>query len=169
MAYLGWGKPRIFYSLLGDNDATTTWHEMPTPAEGTSELQTTKGDKQEAKIEGGENEDVRYAKSTYVFSFDIRAAKGRTKPIPDSDGLVTGNYAICVQPEDPTVNGFKMSRTTVSVENLFNTSEGGVWRYTFDALKPADNSDQVKWGVITVTESGGNISEVSFEDANDEE
>ena len=70
MAVIGWGKPRIF---VKDLDASSPkWEELPTPVEDSTQLTTTKGDKQEAKIEGGENEDVKYGKtpmslySTYV-------------------------------------------------------------------------------------------------------
>lgn len=96
MAVIGWGKPRIF---VKDLDASSPkWEELPTPVENSTQLTTTKGDKQEAKIEGGENEDVKYGKNTYALVLNIRAAKGRKRPISDSDGVVTHNYAIALQP-----------------------------------------------------------------------
>ena len=56
MAVIGWGKPRIF---IKDLDVTSpAWEELPTPVEDSTQLTTTKGDKQEAKIEGGENEEL---------------------------------------------------------------------------------------------------------------
>ena len=54
MAVIGWGKPRIFVKDLDDQSAK--WIELPTPVEDSTQLSTEKGDKQEAKIEGGENE-----------------------------------------------------------------------------------------------------------------
>lgn len=152
MAVIGWGKPRIFYK---DLDAVApAWQEMPTPVEDSTSLETTKGDKQEAKIEGGENEDVKYGKNTYALMFNIRAAKGRKRPISDDDGVVAHNYAVAVQPEDPEVQGFCMEKTTVSVEDTFTSADGGVWAYTFDALKPATDKKQVVWGKIIVTGEG---------------
>lgn len=51
MAVIGWGKPRVF---IKDLDASAPkWEELPTPVEDSTQLTTTKGDKQEAKIEGG--------------------------------------------------------------------------------------------------------------------
>ena len=50
MAVLAWGKPRIFVKKLGVGGS---WIELPTPVEGSTQLSTTKGDKNEAKIEGG--------------------------------------------------------------------------------------------------------------------
>lgn len=76
MAVIGWGKPRIF---IKDLDASSPkWEELPTPVEDSTQLTTTKGDKQEAKIEGGENEDVKYGKilmlllSTFVPQRDAK-------------------------------------------------------------------------------------------------
>lgn len=153
MAVIGWGKPRIF---VKDLDATSSkWEELPTPVEDSTQLTTTKGDKQEAKIEGGENEDIKYGKNTYALVLNIRAAKGRKRPISDSDGVVVHNYAVALQPEDPEVPGFCMEKTTVSVEDTFTSADGGVWAYTFDALKSAADKNQVQWGKIIVTPTTG--------------
>lgn len=158
MAVLGWGKPRIF---IKDLDALSpAWEELPTPVENSTQLSTTKGSKQEAKLEGGENEDVRYGKNTYSLVSNIRAAKGRTRPISDEDGVVAHNYALALQPEDKDVQGFCMEKTTVSVEDTFSTEEGGLWSYTFDALKASKEKKQVQWGKIIVNESAGNITKI---------
>ena len=154
MAMIGWGKPRIFRKEL-DNPAAT-WEEFATPAEGSTALSTTKGDKTEAKIEGGANEDVKYGNNTYALTFNLRAAKGRPRPIEDFDGVITKGYAIALQPEDPTVQGFVMENTKASVEDSFSAADGGVWAYTFDALVPKDGQSafeatarkQVQWGVV---------------------
>ena len=158
MAVIGWGKPRIF---IKDLDASVPkWEELPTPVEDSTQLETTKGDKQEAKIEGGENEDVKYGKNTYALTFNIRAAKGRKRPILDDDGVVAHNYAIALQPEDKDVQGFCMEKATVSVEDTFSSADGGVWIYTFDALKPSPEKKQIQWGKIITTESSGSITKV---------
>lgn len=138
------------------------WQEFPTPVENSTTLETTKGDKQEAKVEGGENEDVRYSKSTYVLNANIRAAKGRVKPIKDSDGIVDHNYAVAVQPEDPEAIGVYIPKAKPSVEDTWSTEEGGIWNYAFDALKNEDTT-QIQMGVITVTGSGDSL-EVTFEE-----
>ena len=162
MAMIGWGKPRIFFKELGVKNAQ--WKEFSTPAEGTTSLATTKGDKTEAKVEGGANEDVKYNKNTYALTFNLRAAKGRIRPIEDEDGIITKNYAIVLQPEDATVPGFAMEASTASVEDSFSSAEGGVWAYTFDALVPTqtgfdDAKKQVQWGVVDVTDfSTGDIT-----------
>lgn len=157
MAVIGWGKCRIlFKNLIGG-----AWTETPTPVESSTTLTTTKGDKKEAKLEGGANEDVRYNKNTYALEFTIRQAKGKTMPIEHEDGLVSGNYSVAVVPEDPDVPGLMIDKAVVSVEDSFSTDEGGTVKYTFDALQPTSGS-QVKTGVVTVTESGGTISNVTI-------
>ena len=165
MAMIGWGKPRIFYKNLSATGGT--WKEFPTPVEDSTALSTTKGDKTEAKIEGGANEDVKYGKNTYALTFNIRAAKGRVRPIDDEDGVIKENYAIVVQPEDPAVPGFAMEATTASVEDNFSSAAGGVWAYTFDAITPTQTImtkvKQVQWGVINVTESDGTISSITID------
>ncbi len=146
---LSWGKPSIYVGKLDGSNAVT-YKKWYTPVLDSTQLETTKGDKSEAKIEGGENEAVRYAKNTYALTLSIRAAKGRKKPVSDSDGIVAGEYSLILVPEDPTAPGLKIDRATISVEDTWSAADGGTWAYTFDALKPA-TGDQVKWGVATVS------------------
>ena len=70
MSNLSWGKPRIFVKDL-DAEAAK-WKELNTPAQDTTELQSTKGDKMEAPIEGGENEEVKYKDGQYAVVYNIR-------------------------------------------------------------------------------------------------
>lgn len=152
MAVIGWGRPTIVISKLDDQGATTTWTEVPTPAEDSTSLTTTKGDKTEAKLEGGANEDVKYGRNTYALAYQIRVAKGKTMPFTALDGVVEGEYAVAVQPEDPSVPGIMIKKSVVSAEDTYSTAEGGAIVYTHDALQPNEGS-QVEWGVITITRS----------------
>jgi hypothetical protein len=158
MSVLSWGKPRTFRKNLDETDSK--WVELPTAVENSVQLTTTKGDKKEAKIEGGEYEDIKYAKNTYALAENIRAAKGRQKPFKDVDGVVPGNYAFALQPEDPKTPGLCFLKSAVSVEDTYTSEEGGVWVITFDALKSAANKNQIYWGLIEVTEADGAISKI---------
>lgn len=163
MSRISWGKPRIFVKDTDDN--TAKWTELLTPAEGSTTLSVTKGDKLEAKIEGGENEDVKYKRSTYAVSFNIRKGKLpngnlRPKPFPSIDGRVDHHFGILLQPEDPTCEGFLIEDCTVTVDDTYDTSEGGMWQVQMDALK-ASEGDTVKWGVITLSGSAGS-RKISF-------
>ena len=167
MANIGWGKPRIIVQKLdAEGNGTGDWIELDTPVEGTTTLATTKGDKQEAKIEGGENEDVRYNKNTYALSLEIRAVKGRKKPIADDDGIINDKYQVYLQPEDAGVDGFHMPMTTVSVEDNWDTEDGGSWVYTFDALKKDKDTKQLIWDQVEVNPETGPISSVTLKSDN---
>jgi hypothetical protein len=151
MSKLSWGKPRIFVKDIETSGAT--WIEHPTPVEDSSTLTTEKGEKVEAKIEGGDNEDVRIKRSTYAFNYRIRKAKDRPKPLPSSDGVVAKHYSVMLQPEDPTCLGFCIDKATASVLDDYTAADGAAWELQFDALKP-DNGDTVKWGTVEVSAQG---------------
>lgn len=152
MSEIGWGKCRIFVKDL--DTAKAKFRELPTPIEGTTNLEPTKGDKQEAKIEGGANEDVKYNKSTYALNFNIRAKKGRKRPFKSSDGIVEHSYETIVVPEDALVpSAIHIAKGTVSVGETFDTTEGAVWPYTIDAIK-TDTLDSVEIGTATIGTDG---------------
>lgn len=162
MAVIGWGRPTIVISKLDTSGEPTTWSEVPTPAEDTTSLTTTKGDKTEAKLEGGANEDVKYGRNTYALAYQIRVAKGKTMPFVAVDGVVDGEYAVAVQPEDPSVPGIMIKKSVVSAEDTYSTAEGGAIVYTHDALQPNEGS-QVEWGVVNIQRDsdGKTISSVT--------
>lgn len=139
MSSLSWGKPEIEFGKCGaDGAAPTTWEKLAfTPVENSTKLTPSKGTKKEAKIEGGELEAVKYGRNSYAFEFEVRAAKGRVKPIVDSDGVILDEYAVRLTPEDTTCEGILIDRSCVSVEETFDTEKGKMWKYTFDVLKPA--------------------------------
>lgn len=153
MANIPWGKPRIFVKDVDASNANA--YELATPVEDSTQLSVTKGDKLEAKIEGGENEDVKYKRSTYAVAYNIRKAKHRKAPFPARDGVVNHHYAIMLQPEDPTTEGFYIESTTVSVDDTFTAADGAIWQVQMDAVA-AQTGDTVKWG--TVSYSGSTLT-----------
>ena len=137
---ISWGKPKIEVKKLGQ-EPDASWEVFATPVEGTTQLTTT--DKIEAKIEGGENEAVKYKKNTYQLVFNVRQVPERTDPIVDSDGVVTDEYAVRVTPENPEALGVQIDRTSVNVQKTYDAENGLVKVYTFDVLKPG-TGDAVK-------------------------
>lgn len=150
MSVLAWGKCSIFTREEGGKGA---WHKWPDPVENSTTLDPTRGEKTEAKVEGGANEDVKVKANTYVFNTTIRAAKGRKKPIKDNDGVSIKNYEIYVQPEDPACYGVHIARSSVNNMISYSTADGINWAYAFDVIKP-DTGDKVEIGVVTVNEAG---------------
>lgn len=160
-----WGKPRIVVKKKGDT--SSKYIEFPTPVEDTTELSTTKGDKKEAKIEGGENEAVKYLKNTYALAAQIRIGleDGKTvrqKPLADSDGVIEGEYELWLQPENAAALGMHMEGCTISVEDTYTAADGIILIYTFDAIK-VDGHDQVEWGTTTITGNKPNPTKVDFQ------
>lgn len=153
MSKVNWGIPRIFVKDMDDEQAA--WYELNTPVEDSTELTSSQGDKLEAKIEGGENEDVKYKRSTYELVYNIRMLKGRQSPFPISDGVVDHKFAVLLQPEDPDCEGFYIESSTVAVDQSYTAADGSMWQIHHDALK-ASKGDTVKWGKIVVTEPEGN-------------
>ena len=138
MSVLSWGKPTVEFGILGSGGAApTTWTELPEIVEDTAQLTTEEGETMEAPQEGGELVDSRTKASKYSFALSLFAKKGDTKPIEDANGVVLGNYAIRLTPEDPETPGFIMDKTSVSVQETWNSAEGLRWIYTFRGLKPA--------------------------------
>ena len=150
MAKIPWGKPRLF--AFNADALGSSAYELPTPVEDSTELTPTKGDKLEAKIEGGENEDVKYKRSTYALAFNIRKAKGRKPPFPARDGVVPDHYGIVLMPEDPSCEGFLIGSNTIGIDDTFTAADGAIWACQADAVAAA-SGDTVKWGVVTLSDN----------------
>lgn len=153
---LSWGKCTLF---IKSSATGSKWKRLVTPVEDSTNLATTQGDKLEAKVEGGENEAVKYKKNTYQLTFNIRKAQGRAQPIANTDGVVKNEYSVLLLPEDATTDGFYIERCSANIQDTFTAADGAIWNITMDALVPT-TGNTVKWGIVTVVEpvTGGNPS-----------
>lgn len=143
MAIISWGKPKIEYAKSVNGVPTGPWTQIDTPKEDTTQLTATQGDKKEATEEGGAVVDVRYGESSYQLVFTLYAKKGKVKPLPDSNGVIAGNYAWRITPEDPACEGVLIENSTVSMQIGFTPADGKTWIYTADVIQPA-SGDMVK-------------------------
>lgn len=143
MAIIPWGRPKIEFAKSVNGVPSGAWTQIDTPKEDTTELTTTQGDRQEATEEGGAVVDVRYGANSYQLVFTLFAKKGKTKPIPDSNGVIEGNYAWRITPEDPACEGLLIENSTVSVQDAYTPADGKTWIYTVEVLKPA-SGDMLK-------------------------
>ena len=142
MAILSWGEPKVEIApyVGGVLPGTPTWVELAQIKQGTATLETEQGDKTEALDEGGDVVDVRFGKSKYTFSCSLFIKKGDSKPIEDTDGVITTNYAMRLTPEDNAAMGFMLPKCNVSVQETWSSADGGLWVYTFSAIKPASGT-----------------------------
>lgn len=145
---LAWGQFKMWSTPTGSSQ----WKAIYTPVEDSLQLTTNKGDKLEAKIEGGEAEAVKYKRNTHTLEFEVRLGldngKMREKPWEDKDGVIDGEHAIMIQPEDKEVAGIKIDRCTLSSEVTYSAADGIIIKYTAEVLKP-DTGNQIKLEVIT--------------------
>lgn len=162
MAQIGWGKNR--HAVRNLTQTGKGWRELPTPVEDTFDVATEKGDKLEAKIEGGEYKDVKYKKNTNSVTFDVYVAKGEKKPFADNNGVIEDEFEYVSQPEDAAVPaGIHIPRARISCEVKGNDAEGMKLTYTVEPLTPADKTQKpMALGVVTFTESNGAITGMTF-------
>lgn len=136
MAILSWGKPKIETAVCEDGMAGTDWTPIDTPQQDTTNLNPTSGDTIDAQEEGGDIVDSRTAKTTYEFEFTLFVKKGGKRPFEDDDGVVSGEHAFRLTPEDEACEGILIDRATVRLEEQFNTANGKLLHYIARCLKP---------------------------------
>lgn len=138
MSLLSWGKCKLEHttSTGGEPGASATWAALDTPKEDTTKLTATAGTEVEAKEEGGDVVDSRTGKNSYQLEFDIFVKKGGTRPFEDTDGIVAGEHAFRLTPEDEACEGFQIDRSTVRVEESYSTADGILLHYVVKCLKP---------------------------------
>lgn len=143
MSVLSWGKCKI-ETTPSTNVAPSTngapgtaWKELPVPKEDTTKITPTAGTEKTATEEGGELVDVRYGKNSYTLEFDIFVKKGEERPFEDNDGLISGEHAFRITPEDEECEGSLIDRSVVRCDESFSTAEGKMLHYVARCLKPA--------------------------------
>jgi len=136
---LSWGAIRGYYAPVV-NGIEGSWQKLPNIVEGTLTINTEKGDKRTAPIEGGGNEFIAYKKSTFSVEWEHRDALEdgglRNKPVQDIDGLTEGVYALKFIPETEGVRGIYIKRAVLTVEDSYSSEDGIKWKYTADVLAP---------------------------------
>lgn len=139
MAILSWGKCLIKHaiSVNGAPAAGASWTDIDTPKEDTTKITPTAGNEVTATEEGGDVVDARTGKNTYQFEFDLFVKKGVARPFDDNDGIITGEHAFRIIPEDDTCEGAQIDRCTLRVEESYSTADGKLLHYVGRCLKPA--------------------------------
>lgn len=139
MSVLSWGKCKIqtTTSTNGAPASSGPWKDIDTPKEDTTKVTPTAGSEKTATEEGGELVDVRYGKNTYTLEFDLFVKKGKDRPFEDNDGLISGEHAFRVIPEDDTCEGSQIDRAVVRCDESYSTADGKLLHYVARCLKPA--------------------------------
>ena len=140
MSVLSWGKPLVEWAASTSGAPSGTYTAFSEIKEDTAKLTTTAGTKKEATQEGGGVIDVRYGENKYQFEVDLFVKKGDKKPFVDVNGVVAGNYAVRLTPEDDKCEGFIMENCTVTCQESYASADGMIWKYLFDGLTPASGN-----------------------------
>lgn len=137
MSILSWGKCLIEHSTSTNGAPGTDWTAIDTPKEDTTKLTPSAGTEVNATEEGGEIVDSRTGKNTYLFEFDLFVKKGKERPFEDNDGIIAGEHAFRLTPEDEDCEGLQIDRATVRVEESYSTADGKMLHYVVRCLKPS--------------------------------
>ncbi len=145
MKQLMWGEALAAIARQKTDGSYDEFKKLPKCVENALNLTTTKGEKKEAKVEGGGIEAVKYAHNAYALAMSFRrgVVKGKpvTFPFEELDGVVDGIYALRVQPEDKTSGGLSVMEVVISTEDTYTTADGAIKVVTFDFIKPEENED----------------------------
>ncbi len=153
MSVLSWGKYLLEHATSTNGAPAGAWTAIDTPREGSGTLTPTQGNETNANEEGGDLVDSRRGKTTYTFEWYNFVKKGTSAPFVDDDGLVAGEHALRITPEDPDCEGIQIDRCTISVQEEFTSADGKLLHYTAKALKPAAGKSVKPYvaGSLTVT------------------
>ena len=133
------GKPKISIAKSVNGTPANDWHEIDTPVEGSTTLETSEGTDLNAREEGGEVIDRIAQASTYSLSFELFKKEGVAFPLIDNGGVVAGEYAIRVESgiAGRQAPRFQIDRCSVKTSALYTVNDTLRKRFTFSALKPA--------------------------------
>lgn len=142
-----WGEALAAIAKQKADGTYDAFKKFPRCVENALQLNTTKGEKKEAKVEGGGVEAVKYGKNVYNLSMSFRKGmeKGEIRKLPieddEIDGVVDGIYFLRVQPEDKTSGGLSVKEVVISTEDTYTAADGVIKVVTFDFIKPEENED----------------------------
>lgn len=151
MAVLTWGKPELFIAKLNADDEPVAslnpynglseiWHHIDTPQENSTQLTTNDGETREAKEEGGALVDYKATKSTHSLAFTLFVKKNIPQPFDDEDGVIAGNYALRLIPEDSECQGILVEKAALRVSTTYSSQDGTLKNYTLTPLKPREGN-----------------------------
>lgn len=147
MKKLMWGKALSAIAKKKDDGSYEAFNRLPECVENALQLNTTKGERKEAKVEGGSLEAVKYNHNTYGLAMQFRrgVVNGKQVTFPfekdELDGVVEGIYALRVQPEDKTSGGLSVMDCVISTEDTYTAADGAIKVVNFDFIKPEEDED----------------------------
>lgn len=156
MSVVSWGAPTLqFYPLANGTPPTTSWHPSTGLLSGvieisgdillenSSALETTAGDEKTLRNEKGVDVDRKRLPSSYVFNTSIIKKKAYTSPFTAHNGIVEGDYAMRLIPEDPTTIGFQMAKCNLGLDKGWDSQQGALDVLRVNGVQPDDTSKDI--------------------------
>lgn len=144
MAQLSWGKMTLEFAESAGGEPkggqSAVWKKIDTPKNGTTKIETTAGNVTEALEEGGGVVDSRTEQNKYQLEFDLFVKKDVEPPFTDVDGVIPGEFAFRLTPEDDSTKGYLIHRAQVSVQESYTSADGGLLHYVVKVLKPKEGT-----------------------------
>lgn len=135
---LSWGKCTIKATPITGTGVDSKYSgavTFETPVEDSTNLSTTQGDKNEARVEGGAVDAVRYNANSYELTFDIRLHSSlTTPPIDGNDGVILGEWKVEIAPENSAAPKVTINRSSANVQINYTADNGVIASYTFSSL-----------------------------------
>lgn len=162
MANISWGKCALLFAKHADgasgyqyaiDSIKSKFILADTPANGTTAINITEGEKHEAEIEGGDVEAVKYDADKFELQFDIRRAQGRKLIAVDTNGTIAGTWAFAVQPEDPNAPALLIEAASLKRTPNYSSTDGLTDHYVASCVSPS-TGNTVKIGTVSAEASG---------------
>ena len=159
MKQLMWGEALSAIAKKNTDGTYGEFNRLPDCVENALNLATTKGERKDAKVEGGATEAVKYGYNAYALSMSFRRGMVNGKPVTfpfskdEIDGVVSGIYYLRVQPEDKTSGGLSVKEVVISTEDTYTAADGAIKVVTFDFIKPekdenGNRTNTIDWDPI---------------------
>lgn len=153
MASTSWGAPTLQFVPLETNAVppTGTWDkeeglitiEADIILEGSTTLNTEEGETKTLKNALGNNVDSKKMPSSYTLETSIIRTKGSTPKFAASNGIVAGDYAMRLIPEDPAAIGIQFGKCNIAVNKGWDEDQGLLDILTVSGVVPNGTDKEI--------------------------
>lgn len=158
MAASSWGAPTLeFFKLtpkqvLSDSDVTADWSSKSGYVqikgddilEGSTTLETSEGETKTLKNATGNDVDSKKMPSSYNVTTSVLRLKGDDESkFESNNGIVAGEYAFRLIPEDAESLGFCFRKATISTSMAWSEDNGLLENLTIAGIQPNGDDHEI--------------------------
>ena len=163
MSTVSWGGPKLQFIPIaagaippaGSWSAVTGLVEIPADdlLQNSSQLNTTEGEVKELKNEFGVTVDRKQMPASYVFTAGLIRKKGAAQKFSANNGIVPGDWAMRLIPEDPQTIGFQFGKCGITIAKGWSGEQGMIDTLSVSGVEP-NGSDKEICKEYSVASSG---------------